>query len=1109
MRILTKWKLLSLLLFLSISGVVLYFISYHYSDSLGLDTQSSKVFFWLLSMAGLLLFFLILSFTVLLHQKRLRTFLDYGEKEDKVNKEQNFINPYQVTLKHLKSRYGFFWRSKVRILLVMGEPSAVEQLCPELQSKQWLEGQNTVLIHGGSLNHPLDENHLNALRKLRKSQPLDGIVWVQSDELALNQVQIENGLRSFEMMSRTLGYQAPVWLWDLCESKWSQEGRVEQAVGALLPQNAKPKDVTKQLTELLPELRQQGLTQIEQDNQYDFLLRLGHEFAQNKIETLQQQLTPWLETYQKRVPLRGLMFSLPSEQQPNQESIHQNALFLSPQWALLSEYTSQLTGRKVGASWSRSLAMILSCVMGVWGLGLLLSAFTNYTQMQAISNKAHQITQTNEVNDAQLIGLHDLRNDATRLQQWQEDGTPWYNRFGLDYSQRILQAMLPWYGVANNRLIRDPADKALTEKLTTLTNLPVNSSQRAELAKPGYDELKAWLMMVRPQRADADFFSATMMNVMPMQTGISMSLWQSLAPDLWHFYADNINSQPDWQIEENQRLIAQTRQVLLEQIGRRNAESTLYHSMLESVQRNYADLTLSDMTQGSDAHLLFSTSKTVPGVFTRQAWEGGIQKAIDEAANARRDEIDWVLSDSKQNLSQDLSPETLKSRLTARYFSDFSSNWLGFLNSLQWRNTQSLSEVSEQLALMSDVRQSPFIALMNTLAWQGQTGQKGQGITDSLIDTAKGMIDDKPKEVISQKVVGLTGPLDETFGPLLTLMGQGSQDQFNAVDSSLSLQTYLTRVTRVRLRMQQVVNASDPQARVQNMAQTVFQGKSVDLTDTQEYGSLIAASLGEAWRGFGDTMFVEPLTQAWKNVLTPSAAGLNDTWERSIVSNWNTSFQDRYPFAINSKSESSIAMLAEFIRKDTGKLERFLNTQLKGVLHKEGRHWVVDSTNSQGLSFNPEFLNAINQLSELSDILFTDGKQGINFELQARPSRSVVETRLVIDGQKLKYFNQMPTWKSFSWPGDTYEPGTTLTWNSEQAGSRLYGTYAGPWGFIRLLDNAQLKRLNTSHWTMNFRTSDGHELKWVLRTQLENGPIALLSLHGFKLPTRIFNVNPS
>jgi type VI secretion system protein ImpL len=136
---------------------------------------------------------------------------------------------------------------------------------------------------------------------------------------------------------------------------------------------------------------------------------------------------------------------------------------------------------------------------------------------------------------------------------------------------------------------------------------------------------------------------------------------------------------------------------------------------------------------------------------------------------------------------------------------------------------------------------------------------------------------------------------------------------------------------------------------MQTLAQTVFQGKSVDLTDTQQYGSLISASLGEEWSGFGSTMFVQPLTQAWETVLQPSAASLNDKWSRSVVANWQTAFDGRFPFAA-SKSDASLPMLAEFVRKDSGRIERFLSTELNGVLHKEGSQWVPDKVNSQGLN---------------------------------------------------------------------------------------------------------------------------------------------------------------
>ena len=521
---------------------------------------------------------------------------------------------------------------------------------------------------------------------------------------------------------------------------------------------------------------------------------------------------------------------------------------------------------------------------------------------------------------------------------------------------------------------------------------------------------------------------------------------------------------------------------------------------------NFADVSLEDMTSGTDARRLFTTDEVVPGMFTRQAWEGGIQQAIDKVASSRREEIDWVLSDSRKTVSTDLSPEALKARLTRRYFTDFAGGWLNFLNSLRLNPATNIADVTDQLTLISDVRQSPLIALMNTLAWQGQAGQQREGLSDSLIKSAKDLVGGKDKPVIDQSAAGPQGPLDDTFGPLLQLMGKNTGSNVMSADSTLSLQTYLTRITRVRLRLQQVANASDPQEMMQTLAQTVFQGKSVDLTDTQQYGSLISASLGEEWSGFGNTLFVQPLTQAWETVLLPSATSLNDKWRRSVVANWHTAFDGRFPFAA-SKSDASLPMLAEFVRKDSGRIERFLTTELNGVLHKEGSHWVPDKVNSHGLVFNPAFLRAINQLSQLSDILFTDGSQGISFELQARPAPEVVETQLTIDGQKLRYFNQMVDWQTFRWPGETYKPGTLLTWTTVNAGTRLFGDYSGTWGFIRWLEQGKRHPLDRSQWMMSFSAPDGRTLQWVLRSQLESGPLALLALRGLTLPDQIFTVD--
>lgn len=1116
----TTFQLWLILLFLFVVGTTVFWLLEFSPETLGVMDGSVQQGYWLFTCAllsGGLVLFIILFFIVtrLFGEKNYKAVKAASAEKQSTSqpekkKDNTFRTEFLALRTHLHRRYPLFWHRKVRLLLVTGDDAAIEQLVPGLQQQQWLEGNRTVLIYGGSLTLEPDKEKYAALRRLRRGRPLDGIVRVMPVSLNLSPQISDNDLRGLEKISQLLRYSAPVWLWQLCDSNWSQAKRPEQAVGANFPLRAKEDDIIRQLERMLPALRAEGVSQVAENNSDDFLLRLGQHLKDGGIARWVQQLLPWLSVSQQRIPLRGLMFSLPANKPADTEKYvpesQCHALTLPATWQGIVDDCTRVRGRRVGMAWEQTLAWTLIAIIGVWGAGTLLSFAVNRSQIVSVAQQAHALVEHPSVSDYQLTALHNLRNDAGRLLHNAQEGTPWYQHFGLDHNQQLLDAMLPWYGVANNRLIRDPANTALKQKLSALANSAPGSDQRAQLAKPGYDQLKAWLMMARPDKADGPFYAQTMKTVQPTRTGISAALWQSLSPDLWAFYISGLPEQPQWTITPNAQLVSQSRQVLLQQIGQRNAESTLYENMLKSVRRNFADVSLEDMTSGTDARRLFTTDEVVPGMFTRQAWEGGIQQAIENAASARRDEIDWVLSDSRKAVSSDLSPEALKARLTQRYFTDFAGNWLSFLNSLRLNPANNIADVTDQLTLMSDVRQSPLIALINTLVWQGQAGQQSEGLSDSIIKSAKDLVGGKDKPAIDQSASGPQGPLDETFGPLLQLLGKNTGSNVMSADNSLSLQTYLTRITRVRLRLQQVASASDPQEMMQTLAQTVFQGKSVDLTDTRQYGSLISASLGEEWSGFGNTMFVQPLTQAWETVLEPSAASLNDKWHRSVVANWHTAFDGRFPFAV-SKSDASLPMLAEFVRKDSGRIERFLTTELSGVLHKEGSQWVPDKTHSQGLSFNPAFLRAINQLSQLSDILFTDGSQGISFELQARPVPQVVETRLTIDGQSLHYFNQMADWQSFRWPGDTYKPGTMLTWTTVNAGARLFGDYSGTWGFIRWLDQGKRQRLDRSQWMMSFTAPDGRTLQWVLRSQLGSGPLALLALRGFTLPDQIFSVD--
>ncbi len=353
----------------------------------------------------------------------------------------------------------------------------------------------------------------------------------------------------------------------------------------------------------------------------------------------------------------------------------------------------------------------------------------------------------------------------------------------------------------------------------------------------------------------------------------------------------------------------------------------------------------------------------------------------------------------------------------------------------------------------------------------------------------------------------MSGPLDATFGPVLALVN-GRDGGTQA--SRLSLQTFLTRVTQVRLRLQQVTNATDPQAMTQALAQTVFQGKAVDLTETRDYGSLVAAGLGQEWSGFGQALFVRPMEQAWQQVLTPAAESLNAQWRNAVVNDWNSAFGGRYPFK-DVSSEVSLPLLAKYLNAESGRITQFLQSRLNGVLHREGSHWVPDSINAQGLNFNPAFLQAVDTLSHISDVVFTRGDAGLSFELRPGTADGIMQTSLVIDSQKLTYMNQMPVWKRFAWPADTEAPGAALSWISTQAGTRQYADMSGTWGWIRLLDKAAISAYSGtgSSWSLRWQAQDGRSLNYTLRTEAGEGPLALLKLRNFTLPEAIFSVRES
>ena len=1038
------------------------------------------------------------------------------DKKSELSENTKYKNQYQDKINQIRLNLCEFSRSnggkKIRILLVTGTVDEVEQLTPGLTGQHWQEDQGTLLLWGGELKTPADTDWLAALRKLRR-RPVDGIVWVTSQldspaenaAPALSPDAMDSLAASLSARYAALGWQLPLYVWSLHTRAGQQADRITQPVGFLLPSGSRPEGLSNQLATLTSALITQGIQQICTKVQHNFLLRLADQLSRMP-ETVAGPLSILLNPY-RPLPLAGVVFSPPSAGAARSVKHHWGK---DNRWDIITDSVQSLPAglcpRKPGISAPKILLGAVVVLMVGWGISMMVSFTANRSLVASAQEQVQQASADNQPLAARLQALSELQKTLSRLQYRAEHGAPWYARGGLSQNDDLLAALLPRYGENAIPLLRDAAATHLQKQLSAFVQLPPDSPLREKMTKTAYDQLKLYLMLARPERMDAAWFSGMLMQDWPQRSGVKDGIWQGSGTSLLRFYGASLVTHPQWRLHPDEGLISQARTLMIRQMGMRNSESTLYQKMLAQMANQYADMRLSDMTGDTDASRLFTTGEVVPGMFTRQAWEQAVQPAIEKVVRERRDEMDWVLSDTKQPATQQASPDALKARLTERYFADFGGVWLDFLNSLRLQPAATLSDAIDQLTLMADVRQSPLVALMNTLSVQGRTGQSGEAISDSLVKSAKNLFNRDEQPAIDQQV-GAHGPLDATFGPVLALMGSQTKGTGNA---DLSLQTFLTRVTQVRLRLQQVTNATDPQAMTQALAQTVFQGKAVDLTETRDYGSLVAAGLGQEWSGFGQTVFVRPMEQAWQQVLTPAAESLNAQWQSAVVADWNTAFGGRYPFK-DVSSEVSLPLLAKYLNADSGRITQFLQTRLNGVLHKEGSHWVPDSINAQGLTFNPAFIRAVDTLSHLSDVVFINGEAGLSFEIRPGTADGVMQTTLVIDSQKLSYMNQMPAWKRFTWPADTEAPGAALSWISTQAGTRQYADMSGAWGWIRLLDKATVSAYpgTGSSWSLSWQAQDGRPLNYTLRTEAGEGPLALLKLRNFSLPEAIFSVNAS
>lgn len=1089
---------------------------------------------------------------------------DLGADEERNAPEGASTKQSIINLKRqLQEKHNWRWRYRDCWLLISGDVNAIDRLAPNLRRDGWAITPHAVLLYGSRPGGDakadiVDSAWLKQISRLRRRKPIDAMVIViRSDKNALIKVYRDCGMHQIHSQSRELKWVAPRYILHAAEL-----GGVSELPEAIACTWSKPSksSVEVALTTLGGRLADQGVIALGESTRQSGLAELSKLIAhQHKILAdlvMRFSNSPLRITYKKST-VHGVFFipSLPLERvgedqsgeafaSPSYSSFCSHSLpWSNDTWRAIAEHSNNIRGHRLGYSTTNIAVVCIAGLIGLWITGSVVSGISNRkTIMNAdiVVNRLH----TTQTPVAAILYLDVLQKQIAALEMRQSEGAPWYSRFGLNRDKQLLSAIWPHYAMISNRMLVAPLRSQLEGDL-----IQRSAMSNQELANGGKDQIKAtyaalktYLMLAAPSHTDATFlipqWLASGQPMLPAKTQLSIGAWIDLRRRLISFHVGHLAANSRWAISPDEKLVDSAREALIGVIGLQNSTDVLYQAILDDISGKYPALSMQTLLGSTSSRGLFNTDATVPGVFTRAAWDQHISKAIDEAEKHRKVDHDWVLTDGSVNISSAASgsetkenhlkaddvrvansgAENLKTALRNRYFTDYAGAWETFLNSVQWQSDSTLSGTIDQLNLLADAQRSPLLALFKAISYQAGAGTTVRSLSEDLLNKAQHLIGNNDPDPSKPGAIAVDeAPMAAAFAPLLQLTDStnvhqagGDVKPVSSRSAEMSLARYLERVTSVRLKLQQIMMSSDPDAMSRITAQAILQGKTSDIADSRDYANRVGASLGQQWSGFGSAMFERPLEQTWGVVLRPAAASLNATWRSAIVAAWDSAFSGRYPFS-HSDNDVSLPELARFLRGDGGLISRFVTTQLAGMLERQGDEWVpTEGVGGAMLSIDPHFLASLNHLTRISNHLFSEGDAQVRFELKPIPTSGVTDMLVMSGTQKLHYFNQREEWQPMAWPGESLTGESRLEWQTDQSGLRAELDANGRFGLIRLLGKADVTQLDSAQYQLTWQ-ADGlggvlpaTPLRLLLRSQAGAGPLEMLTLRNFILPNQIF-----
>jgi type VI secretion system protein ImpL len=734
----------------------------------------------------------------------------------------------------------------------------------------------------------------------------------------------------------------------------------------------------------------------------------------------------------------------------------------------------------------RWLAIACYAAIGLVSAGLLAAWLVSYGNNRGVLSRALAAgAETKKVVDAtplavsgDVVQLLPALNASRALPgQVAPEDVPWSHGFGLYQGGRLQTAAVLSY----DQLLAD----TLPPRLTARIEQQLRSSGGNLDAL--YEALKAYIMLTTPERFEApavrqiviDDWNQTLLATLPADERALLEA---------HLDALLASTGRRALLRQDVQLVADVRQ----QLRNVSLAQRIYTRLkLQGGGKDFPDFTVrrfaGDLT---DTVFLSATgerlTRGVPGLYTKDGYEKGFKRLVDDVAKQLAEEERWVLGTSDagagSRLTDPLVVQKVIEEVRRLYLDDYIKVWDRFIGDIKLRRVAGLRDSIEVTRTLS-VPENPLVPLMRAIARETSLASSEQA---SLIDRTIEQGTKKLREKLGPKGQAILGPaeapelvVDRYFARLRAYALPPAQGQPAPIDATVELMRKL--------------NADLVAAEAATKA-----GNTPPPTDTPNQAKTDAPRLPEPARTLVDTVAaaaVAAVQGATKgNVLALLKAEVGDFCSQAVTG--------RYPFTRNSANDVTREDFAALFAPG-GRFDAFFQKNLAQLVDTTTGTWSFRQIGDTRMADTTGVLPQFQRARVIRDTFFRGGGTQASLTLQMRPldmDQTITRFNLSVDGQVVSYAHGPQNVTSIQWPG----PGGGLQARIELSPAvpgRDSGTVAsGAWALFRLFDRMQIEPGSTPERFRITFTVDGRRAFYDVTTGSVQNPFRLRELQEFRCP---------